>query len=447
MRLWRESFSTVTRPAFASTRRSVGSTGHAAAYAGLIVFTLLLYLRPNDLLPIGTFPIVKIVAIGALAAFFIGQLASGGPLSIMPRPFKCLLLLAGLAVLSIPVGLDPSASLDSFVDLFLKTLLVFTLMINVVTSFRRLRLMMEVTVLAATGVAVLSLADYMQGKNLVEGFRATGGVGGIFGNPNDLALAMNVLLPIAVGLALSRPNPFLKGVYVVCAALLAITTAVTFSRAGLLTLCVAAAFFVVKIGRVYPAAWAGGTIALAGLFAVSPSTLWNRIFTIFEATGGNASAAASATDRWRLVTRSFEALGANPVRWLFGIGMQNFHIVSHNELGNHNSYLQVFTELGFPAMVVYILFLASVIRSAGRSAERCRKVRGLRRAWLAAIASQTSLVAYAVGSVFGSVAYLWYLYYPAAFAVCLQQLLLRTDVVPVQGRVTPRVWYLRRAQH
>jgi hypothetical protein len=444
MRLWREGFGAMTRPA--STRRGLGSTGHAAAYGGLLVFTLLLYLRPNDLLPIGTFPIVKLVAIGALAAFFVGQFASGAPLSIMPRPFKYLLVLAGLAVVSIPVGLDSSASLDSLLDLFLKTLLVFLLMINVVTSFARLRLIMEVTVLAATGVAVLSILDYMQGKNLVEGFRATGGVGGIFGNPNDLALAMNVLLPIAVGLALIRPNPFHKGVYLACAALLAITTAVTFSRAGLLTLCVAAAFFVVKIGRVYPAAWGAGAIALAGLFAVSPGTLWNRVFTIFEATGGNASAAASATARWRLVTRSVEVAGANPIRWLFGIGMQNFHIVSHDELGNHNSYLQVFNELGLPAMVVYMLFLASVVRSAGRSAERCRKARGLRQAWLAAVAIQTSLVAYAVGSVFASVAYLWYLYYPAAFAVCLHQLLLRTDPVAVPGRVTPRVWYLRRAQ-
>ena len=67
----------------------------------------------------------------------------------MPRPFKYLLAMAGLVILSIPFGLDPSASFDAFTDVFLKTLLVFLLMINVVTSFRRLRLMMEVTVLSA----------------------------------------------------------------------------------------------------------------------------------------------------------------------------------------------------------------------------------------------------------------------------------------------------------
>jgi hypothetical protein len=67
--------------------------------------------------------------------------------------------------------------------------------------------------------------------------------------------------------------------------------------------------------------------------------------------------------------------------------------------------------------------------------------------WLTAVAIQTSLVAYAVGSFFASVAFHWYLYYPAAFAVCLQQFLARTERLPARREVTPRVWYLRRVQH
>ena len=51
-----------------------GPSGHTVAYAGLILFTVLLYVRPNDLLPIGTFPIVKIMTIGTLVAFFVERL-------------------------------------------------------------------------------------------------------------------------------------------------------------------------------------------------------------------------------------------------------------------------------------------------------------------------------------------------------------------------------------
>jgi hypothetical protein len=66
---------------------------------------------------------------------------------------------------------------------------------------------------------------------------------------------------------------------------------------------------------------------------------------------------------------------------------------------------------------------------------------------LTAVGIQSALVAYVVGSFFASVAFQWYVYYPAAFAVCLQQLLARTERLPVQKEVRPSVWYLRRVQH
>ena len=433
----------MSEPARVSVRGLSSPSAHTVGYGGLILFTILMYLRPNDLLPIGTFPILKILTIGTLAAFFIERLGQGGPLSVMPRPFKYLLVMAGLAIVSIPVALDPAASFGGFIDQFLKILLVFLLMINVVSSFRRLRLMMEVTVLSGAGVALLTLFQYVQGKNLVEGSRAAGALGGIFANPNDFALAMNVLLPIAVGLALSRPSPVAKLLYLVCSALLAVTTVVTYSRAGFLTMAIAGAFFLVKVGRRYPTVWVVGALTAALLFASSPG----RVLTIFDAAGGDATAAESAATRWSLVMRSLEVAGANPVRWLFGVGMDNFHIVSHKELVNHNAYLQVFNEVGLPALIFYILFLASVFKITALITKRYQRVRGYRQVWLMAAAIQTSLVAYLVGSFFASVAYLWYVYYPAAFAVCLQQLLARAGRQPAQSEVTPRVWYLRRVQH
>jgi hypothetical protein len=417
--------------------------GHTVAYAGLILFTVLLYVRPNDLLPIGTFPIVKIMTIGTLAAFFVERLLMGGSLSVMPRPFKYLLALAGFVVASIPFGLDPSNSFTAFTDVFLKTLLVFLLMINVVTSFRRLRLMMEVTVLSAAFVAVISVSNFIQGKNLVEEIRATGAVGGIFGNPNDLALALNVLLPIAIGLALSRPSPLTKVVYLACATLFAVTISVTYSRSGFLTMVAAGVFLLVKIGRRFRAAWAVGALAAAVLFVSSPG----RVFTLFQGSGSDDTAASSATARWDLLKRAIEVAGGNPIRWMFGVGIDNFSIVSIHDQVGHNAFLQVFNEIGLPAMIFYTLFLFSVFKIMGAMSKRYRKARGYRQVWLTAVTIQTSLVAYTVGSTFGSVAFLWYLYYPAAFAVCLQQLLAHTERLPAQREVTPRVWYLRRVQH
>ena len=413
------------------------------AYRGLVLFTILLYLRPNDLLPIGTFPIVKILTLGTLAVFFLERLGQGGPLSIMPRPFKSLLILNGLAFVSIPIGLDPGASFATFTDLFLKILLIFILIINVVTSFRRLRLIIEITVLSAAIIGLMTLADYFQGKNLVEYYRARGALGGMFANSNDLALAMNMLIPFAVCLGLTRPNPLAKFTYVACAAVLAATSVVTYSRAGFMSLVIGGGFFLVKISRRYPAALGVGALAGLGLVVSSPG----RIFTLFAGSAANTSAAESASARWDLIKRSIEVAGANPFRWLFGVGLNNFHIVSYKELVNHNAYLQVFNEIGLPALCFYILFLTSSAAIASRIVKRYRRARGYRQVWLMAVAIQTSLVVYLIGSFFASVAYLWYVYYPAAFAVCLQRLLRRAEGVPKRTGVEPRVWYLRRVQH
>jgi putative inorganic carbon (HCO3(-)) transporter len=413
------------------------------AYRGLILFTILLYLRPNDLLPIGTFPVVKILTIGTLLAFFWERIGQAGPLSVMPRPFRYLLIVNVLAIISIPLGLDPSVSFAAFTDSFLKILLIFVLIINVVTSFRRLRFIIEVTVLSASVVGAMTLADFAQGKNLVEYYRAGGALGGIFANPNDLALSMNMLIPFAVYLGLTRPNPLMRFMYFVCALFLGATSVVTYSRAGFLSMAIAGVFFLVKISRRYPAALAIGAAGAFGLVVSSPG----RVFTLFAGSGDNASAAGSASARWDLIKRSFEVAGVNPFRWLFGVGLNNFHIVSNKELVNHNAYLQVFNEIGLPAVCFYILFLASAVAISARIVKRYRRARGYRQVWLMAVAIQTSLVVYVIGSFFASVAYLWYVYYPAAFAVCLQQLLRKAERTPAQKGIEPSVWYLRRVQH
>lgn len=433
----------MNQPAPVSLHRRRLSNGQDFAYAGLILFTILLYLRPNELLPIGTFPIVKIITIGTLVAFFIERFGQGGSISVMPKPFKYLLAVAGLAILSIPFGLDPDNSFTAFTDLFLKILLVFLLTINVVSSFRRLRLLMEVTVLSAAVVGLLTLVDYAQGKNLVEGGRATGALGGIFRNPNDLALAMNVLLPIALSLALSRRNPFSRLLYVLSAGVFAMTIVATQSRSGFITIVITSVFFLVQVGRRYPAAWAVAALAAVLFLASGPG----RVFSMFDGSDGDVSAAESGTTRWELVKRSVEVAGANPVRWLFGVGLDNFRIVSIKNLVSHNAYLQVFNEIGLPAFILYLLFLASAIGITARMVKRYRRARGYRQVWLTAVAIQAALVAYTVGSFFASVAFQWYVYYPAAFAVCLQQLLARTERLPAQREVKPSVWYLRRVQH
>jgi len=431
----------------ASTLRFSASQRQSFAYGGLLVFTVLLYLRPNEWFPLlGTFPVVKIVAILSLAALFLVQLSEGRPLSVMPREFKLLLGLTAAMILSIPFGMAPGDSFAAFTDVYLKVVLIFVLMLNVVNSFKRLRRLLEVTVLCGAALAIGTLIQYARGLNLADGFRAGGIVGGAFGNPNDLALALNTMLPIAIGLALSRPAPAMKAFYWACTGLLGLTVLVSYSRAGFLTISVIGVLLMFRLRRKYPALLALGVVAVLVVVVVAPPSFWARIFTVFDSSG-DAQAAQSSELRWSLLQRSLEVAGFNPQRWLFGVGMSNFHIVSVHELAQHNAYLQIFNEIGLPALIVYVMFIFGLIRVMGRIARAYERDRARRHVWMMAISLQISLIAYAVGSFFAPVAYLWYLYYIAGFAVCLKLLVVASNRgrQPAPQKEPSRVWYLRRA--
>jgi hypothetical protein len=344
------------------------------------------------------------------------------------------------------MGLDPSDSFDGFTNDFLKVLLIFMLTINVVSSLSRLRRLLQVTVLCGTFIAVGSIGRYASGENLADGYRAQGIVGGIFGNPNDLALALNLLLPIAIALVLSARTPGGKALFTFCAAGLALGVLVTYSRAGVMTLGALAIILVWHLRRRYSAVLPLAAGALLILMVVAPGSFWSRIFTVFDASA-DRSAAESSELRWALLQRSIEVAGFNPIRWTVGVGVGNFHIVSVHELVQHNSYLQIFNEVGLPACILYSTFLFSLIRTTGRIASAFAGVRNRRQIWLLALALQTSLIAYAVGSLFASVAYLWYLYYIAGFAVCLKMIILSSLKKVERTEVPRRVWNLRRLRY
>ena len=407
---------------------------------------MLLYFRPNEWLPIGTFPLVKIVALASLAGLFVVQLSEGRPLSLMPRELKLLLGLTGLMLVSMAIGLDPAVSFGAFTNDFLKVLLIFVLMINVVNSFKRLRRLIEVTVVCGTLIAFGSLVQFARGQNLSAGFRASGIVGGMFGNPNDLALALNILLPIAVGLALSRPAVAVKLFYWGCAGLLGLAVLVSYSRAGLLTLAIVGLSLMWRLRRRYPGFLALGVSAALVVVLTAPPSFWARAFTVFD-TSEDAQAAQSSELRWSLFQRSLEVAGFNPQRWLFGVGISNFHIVSIHELAQHNAYLEIFNEVGLPALILYTMFLFGLIRAMGKIARAYERDRAHRHVWMMAISLQISLIAYAVGSFFAPVAYLWYLYYVAGFSVCLKMLVLASNRRRQRApqKEPSRVWYLRRA--
>jgi O-antigen ligase len=392
-------------------------TEHRWAYAGLVLFTLVLYVRPNDLLPIGDFPVAKVVGAGALAALLLERLVTARPLTVMPRELKYLLGVLALMCLSVPLALNPDEAVETIEGLYLKVVLIFVLMINAVTSYARLRQLMGLTSLCAGWLAVEALTDFIAGKDLVETYRAGGVRSGMFGNPNDLALAVAMLIPLAIALALTARRLPARLLWLGTAGAMAGAVVVTFSRSGFLSLVAAAMYALATIGR--RPARAVVLILLGGMALVSfgPSGYAERVLSIFE---HSLDPTGSAEARTELLRRALQVVAYNPKVWVVGVGAGNFHIVSIHEAGTHNAYLEVLTEIGLPALVLYLLFLTGAFRGLRDLAKSNR--RGQDQDALSVIAQgiRASLLAFAVGSVFASVAYQWYLYYAAGYAVCLR---------------------------
>ena len=399
----------------APLRRVETRLGDVLAFAGVYLFTLLLYVRPNELFP-GLFeaiPIVKIVALMTAAVYVASMINQGRPLTILPVELGMVIAIATLAIGIMPVAAAPQDTIDTLSDPFLKVLLVFGIMINILNTPERLRALMKLVLLCAGWLAASAIWSFIAG-DVAESGRVEGAVGGTFGNPNDLATSMNLLVPVAVALAL-KSRGVLRLAYAGCAMLLALATLMTFSRGGFLGLMAASGVLLLKLQRgksLMP--WVTGV--LVALVLVAPTPLGDRLFTIVTPSSDETG---SAQERQMVLRRGILVAARHSV---IGIGMGNFHIYSYHELKAHNSYLEMWAELGLIGLAAYMVLIIAPLRSllrleletAGKENERIREIHYL------SIGLQATLAAYIVCSLFTSIQYQWFLYYPVAYVVALR---------------------------
>jgi probable O-glycosylation ligase (exosortase A-associated) len=391
--------------------------GHSLSYIGLFLFTVVLYFRPQELFPslAGVQSIAFWFALPTLLVFIPSQLALEGSLTARPREVYLALLLLLAALLSMPLAISPDDAWDEFNHAFWKAVLMFIVIINVVRTERRLRGLMLLGVAIGCILSVGVIDDYRAGRFVIEGQRVAGLVGGMFGNPNDLALHLVTMIPLAFGLFLSTRKILFKPLYAACIFLMAGGVIATFSRGGFLGLLAAGLVFTWKLGRRNRTVVIVLLVVLIALvFAFAPGEYANRLGSI-TSPGGDASSAS----RLGLLIRSILVAVRHP---LLGVGMGNFHIVAIGEAVSHNAYTQVAAEMGMAAMIIYIMFMVFPLKGLRLMASATFDTRRTSRIYYLAVALQASLVAYMVSSSFGSVAYQYYVYYLVGYAVALRRI-------------------------
>lgn len=411
---------------------------HRLAFAGLFVFTLLLYVRPNELFPsaIGDFPIMKIVAILTLIVYIGGKLGGGERLSIWPLEMSMLSVIIFLGIILIPIASAPNASIELLTDTFFKVVVIFVLMINLVDTRKRLRMMMKVVVICGTGISAGSILRFLEGRFTAAiqgvGVRIEGVVGGIFGNPNDLAMALDLLLPLAVVLALTS-KPAGRLFYSACAFVLAVGVVVTFSRGGFLGLAAAGGVLLWKLGRTNKLATAMAALAACLVLAMSmPAGYADRLFTIIHS---EQDATNSAQERAGEMKQALEIASRHLV---FGIGMGNYAFYSNHAIRAHNAYVEIAGELGVSGLIAYLILIFAPLRSLKRIERETSGTREhrIREMHLLSAGVYAAIIGYVVCAMFSSAQYQWYLFYFVGYALSLRRLhaMKQTDNAESENR-------------
>ena len=421
------------------------------AWRGLIAFTTVLFLRPQDQIPqIAVLHLAELCAIIGLTSMVMTRLGR----NLRPMPFTP--EIAGLAAfglamaVGIPFSFWPGGSFKDFTEIYLKVFVIVVLMIHCLDRLERLDRYTSLIVLCSGYVAAHSLLDYLRGVRLVEDGRLAGAVGGIFGNPNDLALNMVVFMPFALASAF-KPGPTSRRVIAASCGLFMIATIFfTRSRGGFLGLGAMLLVLVVGTVRVRPAVGVAAVVAVLAAVPLAPASFWGRMVSIFDA---EKDTTGSRQARIELLKEGVRVFAANPV---MGIGLGQFVNYEPDERKEawrvtHNAVLQVAAELGVLGLIPFLYVI-------GRAAQATRIVRRVlippaqrRRAGPRPVAPEgdrdretlttiatalaPAIVGWFVCAMFASVALNWTFYFVLGIAVATRDIALRVSqgVRPSRG--------------
>jgi len=425
-------------------RRRRGQTAEPRDWAltWTLLFTAVLFLRPQDILPpLEALHLAELTAIAGLVSLFLGRLRRGLAPSRLTPDLVGVIALGAVILITAPFSVWMGGSLHVFTELYAKVILAYLLMVNVIWSPRRLERLTWVLVLVVGYVGFRAIIDYVRGANLVgHGTRVQGSVGGIMGNPNDLALNMVAFLPLAAFVVLRREVPTVRRcLAALCAFFMVGAIVASGSRGGFLGfVCMTLVMAAVSIRR-HPGIVMGGALAVFLALPLLPASYWHRIDSIADESKDDFG---SAQTRRTLLAESLRAFEENPVTGVGAGEFKDWDPEGRDQAWHeaHNVLLQVAAELGIAGLAVFVFLIGRAFSAVLQTRWRLRYATSLSpedRSVLEghSAAMLASLTGWFVCALFASVAYNWTFYYLLALAAAPREMLGdRTSRATVRAR-------------
>jgi len=396
------------------------------AFKALVAFTAILLLAPQEWFPVlKSLRIALVAAMVSFVAYMFDSAVKRRPVSTFSPEMGICLALVTWSILTIPLSYWPGGSVTELTERFLKAVMFFWLIGTLVITRKRLVIFTWTLVLCAIPLAATGVENFLAGEFVTsrraEVQRIAGYAGsGIASNPNDLALMLNLLIPITGALLIMTRKPLLKIMAALILVLSVTTVVITFSRAGFIALVtIVLLSFVALIRRRLPGAAIAIVLAALVVPPMLPPGYLDRLNTITDI---EKDRTGSAQGRWEDFGAAIDVVIKNPVT---GVGLGQDILALNEERGAtwrsvHNVYLQYAVDLGIPGAAMFIWLLVASFRGAKRVRVRAAREPRLRELVALAGGVQIALVAFAVESFFHPVAYQFYFFCIGGLAVALQ---------------------------
>lgn len=393
-------------------------------FAALLLYLFLLHSRILDL-KLSTLHIPIVVLAFTLIACFL----DGGFLRALTHPVGAWLALFTVwMTFAIPSSVWPGGSFGTLKN-WVKAFLLYVIIAGLITEFGQLRRAVR---LIAYSVLVLSLIAIVFGRMWAGRLILSNGR---FTNPNDLAQILLMGFPFWWYIASdAHLTPFRRLCANAAMVPIFIAMAKTGSRGALIAALLVGIVLFVRSSITAKIQMLAGALMLVTLAAVMlPSVTRDRYFTFFQRDEPDPSqkglivsqaevkeekmedsAVTSTYTRWHLFKDSLILSALHP---LFGVGPGQFDVAqdlySRAARGRkgvwqvtHNTFTQVSSESGLPALLFYVAALICAFRAAKIPAwKRQQLPRVTLEVDALSFALRLSLAAYVLSAMFASFAY------------------------------------------
>lgn len=421
--------------------------GGTLAFVFVWLFTFAVYARPQDIFS-AIDPLHLPLIFGTCAGLtYLGGLISGRIRLQQPRELVLVLLLTVWFILGVPFAYWRRGSFEVLTQTWLKTAFIFFLLTQTLTTTRRIRKLLWAVILSELLATTASII--LQGKaGIQQGARLEGVNLGMLGW-NFLGIAAAMTIPYMAAMYISHPSLPRSALLLITLGAMMWMLMLTASRGGFLSVIFSITltwWFVLR--RSFRGRIVGLIVALclAVAAARAPGVFWVRLQTIWDgseaATNTTAASAEESTEQRRsLLKRSIGYTLQYPI---FGVGLGNFPVINGNELGRpeawhgtHNTFTEISSEAGLPALVLFLLLLNAILRHAKDASRESNEDAANAEINLMARATLVSVVSFAFSGFFAHLAYEYYFYYPAGIATGLWAIVHESARAPDPSAESP----------